>query len=262
MEKSSITVDNSRAGEIIALALDVGTGILISGGEINRAENTIERMCKAMGAESTQVFAIPFIVSASVSFAGGVAVSQSRRVSDMSYNLKRVEQLNAVSRHLCDGRITFEQARRRTDEILSEKSPLNWKMLLGAALACGGFSVFFGGSVLDGIFAALIGILIIFLENHRPSFMNQALQTIFSSFVTGILAMTLSILRLPVSYDNIIIGVIMLIIPGLAVGNAIKELLLGNTISGSLRIIQSLLFTVLIALGFAASFLLLGGLIK
>ena len=50
--------------------------------------------------------------------------------------------------------------------------------------------------------------------------------------------------------DKIIIGYIMLLIPGLAMTNAVRDILVGNTISGSLRLTESLLWAGALACGF------------
>ena len=267
MDKLSQTVidlqpdqaDKKYADKVLKLALDIGSNILRSGGEINRAENTIERICHAYGAESTEVFAITSIVSASLTFPGGVSVSQSRRITGYSNDLTKIEKLNAVSRQLCEGKVSLEEASELTESIISNKPSRGWTVYLGGALAAGSFAMFFGGSVYDGILALLIGLIIIAMELNKPAFINQTVQTIISSFTAGAISLALNSVGLPISYDHIMIGVIMLLIPGLAIGNALRELLVGDIISGALRIIQSVLLAVLIAFGYAAAFMLFGG---
>ena len=58
--------------------------------------------------------------------------------------------------------------------------------------------------------------------------------------------------------DKIIIGDIMLLIPGLAFTNAVKDIFIGDTISGVMRLIETVLWAAALALGFALSGWLLG----
>ena len=58
--------------------------------------------------------------------------------------------------------------------------------------------------------------------------------------------------------DKIIIGDIMLLIPGLAMTNAIRNILSGNTISGFIRLAESLIWTGSIAGGFMLAMLAAG----
>ena len=53
----------------------------------------------------------------------------------------------------------------------------------------------------------------------------------------------------------------MLLIPGIALTNSARDILMGDTASGLLRFADSLINAVVIACGFALSMVLLGGLI-
>ena len=59
--------------------------------------------------------------------------------------------------------------------------------------------------------------------------------------------------------DKIIIGDIMLLIPGIAMTNAVKDMLVGDTIAGTMRLLESLLWAGALAGGFMASMWLMGG---
>ncbi|MBQ7381094.1 MAG: threonine/serine exporter family protein, partial [Clostridia bacterium] len=54
------------ADDLLRLALDVGEGMLKNGGEISRVEDTVERICRAYGAEHVEVFTIISVINASV----------------------------------------------------------------------------------------------------------------------------------------------------------------------------------------------------
>ena len=58
--------------------------------------------------------------------------------------------------------------------------------------------------------------------------------------------------------DTILIGCIMLTIPGLAITNAIRDLLSGDTFSGLSRLCESLLLAAGIACGFSLAIYLMG----
>ena len=58
--------------------------------------------------------------------------------------------------------------------------------------------------------------------------------------------------------DKIMIGDIMLLIPGIAMTNAIRDMLMGDTISGLMRLIESILWAGSLAVGFMASIWMVG----
>ena len=55
------------------------------------------------------------------------------------------------------------------------------------------------------------------------------------------------------------IGDIMLLIPGIAMTNAVRDVLVGDTISGIMRLIETLLWAGSLACGFMIAIWLIGG---
>ena len=62
--------------------------------------------------------------------------------------------------------------------------------------------------------------------------------------------------------DMIIIGNIMLLIPGIGLTNSIRDIVSGDIMAGMLRFCESVIIAVAIAAGYILSALLLGGLIR
>lgn len=79
------------------------------------------------------------------------------------------------------------------------------------------------------------------------------------SFVSGIFACLLMKLGLGDNLDMILIGVIMLTIPGVALGNATRDILCGDTLTGSSRFVQAVVIALMIALGLAPALIIAGG---
>ena len=128
-------------------------------------------------------------------------------------------------------------------------------MYIGSALAAGAFAVFFGGNIFDGIIAALFGVLICFFQRElSPLAPNPIVYNIVSSFVIG-LGVCLTARFIPgVNLDKIMIGDIMLLIPGVAMTNAIRDILVGDTVSGTMRIVETIMWAGAIAAGFIMAF--------
>ena len=79
------------------------------------------------------------------------------------------------------------------------------------------------------------------------------------SFVVGVLICLATKIIPTSSTDMVIIGVIMLLIPGIAFTNSMRDILVGDTISGIMRLIESLLWAAGLAVGFMLAILLVGG---
>ena len=133
-------------------------------------------------------------------------------------------------------------------------------VFVGSVLAAGGFAVFFGGSLIDGAVAALFALLICALqEKLLPISMNQLSFNLICSVIVGVLTGICTNLLTFLHMDKIMIGYIMLLIPGLAMTNAVRNVLVGNTISGIMRLIEAVLWATALALGFMIAMFLTGG---
>ena len=77
--------------------------------------------------------------------------------------------------------------------------------------------------------------------------------------IVGVLTGICTNLIAPLHMDKIMIGYIMLLIPGLAMTNAVRNVLVGNTISGIMRLIEAVLWAAALALGFMIAMFVTGG---
>ena len=130
----------------------------------------------------------------------------------------------------------------------------SWRELLGYVVAAGAFAVFFGGSATDIPAAAILACLICWMD--RRGFYKKANQLLFyllCSMLTGFLGCVLVRMGVGVHLDKILIGCIMLTIPGISITYAMRDMLLGESITGLFRFIESLLIAATIAGGFLLS---------
>jgi uncharacterized membrane protein YjjP (DUF1212 family) len=92
--------------------------------------------------------------------------------------------------------------------------------------------------------------------------MNPVVSQFIITFLAGFsVAVATSFIPL-LHQDDVTIGVIMLLVPGVAVTNAIRDILLGDTLSGILRMIEALLLAATLAIGMIFSFWLCTGFMR
>ena len=254
-----MTLTKGDEYRLLHLLLDMGEMMMCSGGEVRRVENTLSLMGKAYGAIKTDVMVITASIIVTMKFSDGNLITESRRVESPGSNkLWRLEGLNALSRKCCENPLPIDELEL---QIKNCKQPTNlWKFYLGSALAAGAFSVFFGGNILDGVIAAVFALLVCFFQRKFSSvFPNNIIFNIVCSFAVGVLICIVTKLIPTTHTDMVIIGVIMLLIPGIAFTNAMRDILVGDTISGIMRLIESLLWAAGLAVGFMLAILLVGG---
>lgn len=251
--------DDDFCDDLVRIALDIGEGLLENGAEVHRVELAIETVCKAYGAAHVEVFSISSLIITAVRMPDDAYSSQSRRIHSSSNNLSALEQYNALSRRLAKETPSFEEADKLIREVKNNRHYPFPLVLFGSLLAAGAFAVFFGGSWRDGIAAALIGLIITLIDNINAPQLNRMAKTLIVSFLAGILSYLSVRIGLGEHTDMINIGTIMLLIPGLALGNALRDLIGGDTLTGTLKVVQSLIVAAMIAIGYTLSILLTGG---
>lgn len=257
-ENKTISSSQGKADTLLCLALDIGEEMLKSGGEIARIENTIERICRAYGACHTEVFTLPSVIIAAIRLENGEYSSQIRRIKGISNDLLKLESFNNISRKACAEIPDLDVLK---EMIVSEKKKRIYPPVLRmifSAVASGAFTIFFGGGMVDGLISAIIGIVIFLIDTSRISAINQMAKLAINSFVAGSLACLSVIFGIGSNASSIIIGTVMLLIPGLAFGTAVRNLLCGDLLSGSLEIVRSILSAFMIALGYSLSMILVG----
>ena len=248
---NDMTLTQPEQNRLLDCLLDMGTLLLMAGGEISRVEDTLERVGKAYGAKRMEVFVITSIISITLEFPESGALTETRRIrSGGGTDFYRVEKINDLSRRLCASPLPVERFEAELGALSSGQKPFR-AVLWGSVLAAGSFAVFFGGSPLDGVFAAAFGAVICLLQQKLGrTELNTVASNLLISLLIG-LGVGLSAVLLPVLHmDKIMIGDIMLLIPGLAMTNAIRNMLVGDTISGVVRLAESLIWAAALAGGF------------
>ncbi len=234
--------------------LNIGENLLGSGAEINRVEDTLERIGKACGAVKVHAFVITEAIVLTVSFGGEAELTQIRRIKGgQSHNFYKIDKLNALSREICSGFLSPEEFYEQLESV-SRHAENRKKLYVGSVLGAGSFTLFFGGSVLEAVAVAVLGCLICWMQIHiEPLWDNSTIYLFFTSLFIGVIICALAKADPGLQADNIMIGDIMLLVPGIAITNAARDMLVGDNISGILRLTEALLRAAALALGFSAA---------
>lgn len=239
--------------------LNMGETLLLSGAEINRVEDTLCRMGKAYGAARMNVFVITSILMVTMGFPGDQEVTQTRRINRSAAaetNFDRLERLNALSRECAKSPLPLRELRSRINEI-RYSDPDAARFVAGSVIAAAGFCIFFGGRWSDGVMAGLLALPVCFLQRRWYRFCPNTF--IFDLLCSILIGTAIGLLAMPFGWmhaDKVMIGDIMLLIPGIALTNSIRDVLVGDTLSGIMRLIESLFWAGAIAIGFMVAMLL------
>ncbi len=235
----------------LTLLLNIGEEMLLSGAEVSRAEESINKMGYAFGADKVEAFIITSSLVVTVYNAQGEAFTQTRRVRHIGTDIERLHRLNELSRSICERKLNLSEAETEFLRIKQTKSYPPVFHILSYGFISAAFALFFGGDVLDSLCSFFIGIvlsLVGMLTERRK--LNDVFARFISAFVSTLLAFLCVRLGLIDSADFVIIGNIMLLIPGIGITVAIRDMFVGDSLSGIIRTFEAFLLAFSIALGY------------
>lgn len=246
--------------EVLTCAMDIGEHMLTSGAEVYRVEDCIQRICRAYGAVSVDVFSITSSILLTIEFPGEYRISQTRRIVSYTTDLERVDKLNQLSRKLCTELLDYDSYREEMEKILAHKRYGFWTELGVFALIAASFTVFFGGSWQDGLISAIIGMVLKVSTyfSAKVNF-NRVLSNLIASFLMSVLAFLAVRTGLAPSAEMIVIGNIMILIPGVLLTNSLRDMISGDTMTGILRFAEAIILALAIAGGYILAFYAVGG---
>lgn len=244
--------DEKSINVILSYIMDMGELLLAHGAEVSRVEDTICRLCRAYGFVRSDVFTITSSIIVTAIPSGGEAMTQTRRIRERDTNLGKVEKVNALARRICGEPMDAETFAREIGAIRDEKKPPWFLELMMYMMISASLSVFFGGAWIDGLAAAISGmVLYATLYASTVLKLNSIIQTMVCSALTALAVMLLLRLGIGARPDKIMIGNIMLVIPGIQLTTSIRDMINGDIISGLLNMSEALLKAISVAMGFA-----------
>jgi uncharacterized membrane protein YjjP (DUF1212 family) len=182
-------------------------------------------------------------------------MTRMRRIGVHGNDLDAVERYSNLSRKICaehpDPLVALEWL-KDTDN--SRVYYGNLMFMLGNFMGAAGFAIMFGTTwwetLISGFCGLIVGLVDIFMNKLKA---NQFFRIIIAAFLMSLPAyacVTHGIVR---NADSVIIGALMLLVPGLLFTNAMRDIINGDTNSGMNRIIQVFLIAIAIALGTGAA---------
>lgn len=234
---------------LMQVAMKAGSILLMSGAETYRVEETVVRIFNAYGAVDTNSFVLPTGIFSSFMYEGK-HYSSVRRIKSRSTDLHKIDQVNNLARQVANNLIPLNELDEQLDKVINTPSYPVWLVILFAAVGACGFAFFFNGNVKDGVCAFLIGALVkaltLLLEKEK---LSSFFVTALGGCVTAMCSILMTNMGLGSNSDTIIISVLMLLVPGIAVTNAIRDTLAGDLVSGVARAVEAVLIAVSLALG-------------
>ncbi len=245
-------MQHSLQKKVLNMAIFAGEIMMKNGAEVYRVEDTIARICKAYGITNVEVFATPTGIFASVDNGGedDDSIAYIKRINSRGLDLNKISKVNDFSRKLASSHVSVEDGMKTLENIDKLKPyPLPVRFL-GAGMISSFFCVIFGGGIIDffvALAAGFTGYAVYTLFNKFS--MNSFIMSFLCCAVCALIALTASSAFAAASYEPIIIGSIMIFVPGVATTNSIRDFLAGDMVAGVARLTEAVFTAVALAAG-------------
>ena len=243
--------------ETTEIALQIGRILLQSGATANRVELMMHKVCVVLGFPNTQSYVTPTGLFLSVSDKGEQLTTSIMRIDNRRIDLGKITRISHFVQDLeashckngvCD--LNLVDLRKELFLIDNEKTYPAWLSVFCGGITSGCFCLLFGGSWLEFTVAYAVGILVsLTLKLLGLININNFLLHLIGAGAVVLFAKTLDIWVPYIKLDNIIIGGIMLLVPGLSFVNAIRDTMSGDLVSGTARGVEAIFIAVAIATG-------------
>ncbi|GGE24443.1 threonine/serine exporter family protein [Streptococcus himalayensis] len=248
--------ESKELNHIIDVAMLAGTILLQSGSEIHRVEDTMLRIAHAKGILDCNILAMPAAIFFSIE---NTNISRMKRITHSSYNIERVCHVNQISRKLVAGSLSLEEALEALTQLKTSGFPYTKRQTILAATFCAPFfSIMFGGHFYDALGAALATFFGFTFSLYVDKLIRIPFVTSFAgALVFGLLAqLWVQLTPFHSSADLIIAGAVMPFVPGIALTNAVRDIMTNHINSGMSKLFESLLITLALGAGTSVALIL------
>jgi len=244
----------TRQKEILILAIYAAEIMVRNGSETYRVEDTIMRICKSEGLDFVEALVTPTGILVSIDQRHSSQhhmLTFNKRIQNRTINLEKVSEVNDFSRRFVVKEMSVEEGMQRLREIEMKNFPYEIStQALSAGVASGFFVLLVGANFLEFISALLSTIIMTFALGIL---IKRQFSYFFAHLTGGIIAASLAILASNLHPDIrmnlVIIGGIMVMVPGVAITNGLRDTVAGDLMSGIIRGVEAVIIAVSIAFG-------------
>ncbi|HOQ07619.1 MAG TPA: threonine/serine exporter family protein [Clostridiales bacterium] len=238
-----------RLADLMNVALKAGEIMLRSGAEIYRVEETIVRICESYEVQC-ESFVLPTGIFISLADGEGGTNTAFRRIRDRKVDLTGIDRVNSLSRRIQKTRPDFGIVLRELKEIENTAKHGFPVRLTATGLGSFAFTLHFNGSLYDSLAALVIGCI---SYSAREILTRKGLflflENLLAGLITGFLSTAAVDLFPELDGYRIIIGSVLMYLPGVSITNSIKDALYGDLVASTTRLAEAILLVTVLAAG-------------
>lgn len=242
-------MEKSEIKKLLVMSILAGKIMLRNGAETYRVEDTITRICKSRNIQYVQTFVTPTGIFLSVEHEDDL-FSYIQRIKSISIDLHKIDKVNNFSREFVGSNMTVSEGMNILNSIEKVPPYKNITRFIFAGFAGGFFTLMFNGSFLDFLATFITSFfLLIVIDNIKKTPITFFLSNVIGGIFVTLFSIILFNLGIGDNINKIIIGSLMLLVPGVAITNAIRDSISGDFVSGVSRAVEAIIIALAIAFG-------------
>lgn len=244
---------------ILDFAAGLGCKMLSVGANLERVNDAMYRVCHSYHLNSISIFSINSLIMISAKSQDDVTGTRQVSVPPSSNHLEKLNRFNQLSRKVCAQTPPPETLAELLQEADNIRSSPTAVIILGHLISMSSLCAIYGGSFSDIIAVDLNTVVLYWLmkilDKRR---LNHIIENTLCAWVAGALALLYVHLGIGKNYFIIIITNSMMMIPSIALVNAVRNILCGNEMNGILAFLKVVLESLAIVLGLVLSIYMFG----
>ena len=252
--------EKNNIDEVLDFCVNLSRKMIVSGANLERVRLAVEFISRAYNLKDLSIYLLSTHISLSAYDSEGRYASRQASIPPAGINLNRLRSLNQLSYRISE--VTpptklLAQMLERASHVSEYNSMI---ILIGKICAVICLCFMFGGSFSDIIPVAFVVALIHFMMQILE---RTGLDRLVINSLTMFSAVSLAILFVYSGFNDnlpaVIIGVSLLVIPGIPLVNAMRNLLCGSEINGILQMLKIFVDTMALGMGIYVAIMLFGG---
>ncbi len=250
-----------KCEDMIDIAIRAGAIVLENGGETYRTEATVNKIAAALGAKTASSFVTPTVIQFSYTDDNDHYHSAIKRIKKRGVNLDKISLIDELTRRIERKKKTYnprviESLLSRIENAPVYKTPF---VLAAAALSSFCFAFMFGGTLQEASAAFVVGfILRLFLLHAQKRQFGGFSTSLLSGAITSVLTEIAFLCGFIPATEITLISVLMQVVPGLAIVNAIRDIIEGDLVSGAARLLDAFMVAAGLSVGAVSGLFLFG----
>ena len=238
--------------KVLETSMEAGKIMLENGAEIFRVEDTMQRISRAFGVKEGNFFVLSNgIFTTGLDGKENKCFAKVEQVPVHGADLLKVIEINQLSREICNGQYTLDEVIEKIKTIREGKKKSRSLQIFATALGAGCFAILLGGTIWDSISSLIAGTLLgLFMVFVSSKYLSKITGNILASALVTIVCLLFNdFTSVPTNMMAMIGGSIIPLVPGVAFVNGIKDIGDGDYISGTVRLLDSMMVFLCIAVG-------------